>query len=112
MLEECRAGCPEGTDEECEMYGIGMVCYDLTGNDLICEEPNVGVKEKGDPQTVSCTEYRIEHSLSSFFRHADPSMFSAGADPITMTCLPPVPNAVLKPLNVTKVKFASRDRNA
>ena len=60
VLEECRAGCPEGTDEECEMYGIGMVCYDLTGNDLICEEPNVGVKEKGDPQTVSFTEYRIE----------------------------------------------------
>ena len=54
VLEECRAGCPEGTDEECAMYGIGMVCYDLTGNDLICEEAGKGVKEKGDPQTVRC----------------------------------------------------------
>jgi hypothetical protein len=46
-------GCPEGTDEECAILGIGMICYDLTGNDLICEEAGVGVKEKGDPQTVS-----------------------------------------------------------
>ncbi|KAL3790789.1 hypothetical protein ACHAWO_012923, partial [Cyclotella atomus] len=54
VLEECRAGCPEGTDEECALLGIGMICYDLTGNDLICEEAGVGVKEKGDPQTRWC----------------------------------------------------------
>ena len=50
VLENCAKNCPEGSDEEC---GPGLICYDLTGNDLICETAGVGVKEKGDPQTVS-----------------------------------------------------------
>ena len=53
VLENCAMPCPQGSDEECVLAGIGMVCYDLTGNDLICETAGVGVKEKGDPNTVS-----------------------------------------------------------
>jgi hypothetical protein len=51
VLENCAKSCPEGSDEEC---GDGMMCYDLTGNDLICEYEGVGVKEKGDPDTRFC----------------------------------------------------------
>ena len=43
--------CPEGTDEEC---GPGMICYDLTGNDVICRTAGIGVKENGDPDKRWC----------------------------------------------------------
>ncbi|KAL7482139.1 hypothetical protein ACHAW6_007834 [Cyclotella cf. meneghiniana] len=51
VLEDCPKACPEGTDEEC---GVGMICYDLTGNDVICRTSGIGVKEKGDPNKRWC----------------------------------------------------------
>jgi hypothetical protein len=66
VLENCSKNCVGGTDEECD---YGMTCYDLTGNDLICKEATVGVKEKGDPNTVSlaivsCVHCTMGHNIS------------------------------------------------
>ena len=51
VLENCLNKCPEGTDEECSS---GDICYDLTGNDLICKAEGFGVKKKADPQGRWC----------------------------------------------------------
>ena len=52
VLETCGKKCPEGTDEECG--GNGALCYDLTGNDVICETEGVPVKVAGDPMQRYC----------------------------------------------------------
>jgi len=51
VLENCAKNCVEGSDEEC---GMGSKCFDLSGNDLICEVAGVGVKPKGDPLKRYC----------------------------------------------------------
>ena len=51
VLEECPKKCPSGSDEECGFFGV---CYDLTGNDLICKTEGFGVKKKGDPNKRFC----------------------------------------------------------
>ena len=51
VLENCAKKCPEGTDEECGFHGV---CYDLTGNDLICKTEGYGVKAKADKSKRFC----------------------------------------------------------
>jgi hypothetical protein len=46
LVENCPKECPGGSDYKC---GDGMICFDMSTEEMSCNETGVGIKDPVDP---------------------------------------------------------------